>query len=127
MKKLFVLMIKFVPIIMMVGMLSTNLCCYFEVGLMWTNLFDFILGNSLLISILLYVCSYTFGLCSWHRLIITANLINITIASYDILFGIPISDLKLLALYYIVATVFILIILYNKFFNKNEKCHKSIG
>lgn len=127
MKRLFVLTIKYMPIIMMIGMLGNNLCYYFDIGGRWVFFFNFIFGNSLITSILLYVCSYTFGLCSWHRLVITANLINVLIASLDVIYGIPITNLQLLALYYIVAAIFLLIILFNKFFYKYEKHSKGIS
>lgn len=35
-------------------------------------LLDFIIGNSITTTFLLYVCSYVFGFCKWHRFIITA-------------------------------------------------------
>lgn len=45
---------------------------------------------------MLYVCSFTFGFCNWHRHIIIANLINIIIATIDKVFHIPVTDIELL-------------------------------
>lgn len=127
MKRLFILTIKFTPVIMMIGILGNNLLYYFGIGGNWVNLFDIFFGNSLITTFLLYICSYTFGLCSWHRLLITANLINVLIAGIDRVHRLPISDVQLLLSYYMVASIFLLIILYNKFFRNNEKHSKSIG
>lgn len=126
MKKLFVFTIKFAPIAMMIGSLCNNFFYYFDVSGEWVYLLDFILGNSLITSLLLFVSSYTFGLCSWHRLVITANLINILIASADVIYSLPIKDLELIVLYCIVNVVFLLIIMFNKFC-RNEKYSKGIS
>lgn len=58
---------------------------------------------------MLYVCSFTFGFCNWHRHIITANLINIIIATIDKVFHIPVTDIELLSSYYVIAGIFILL------------------
>lgn len=115
MKKLFILLLKYIPIMQMVGMLISNTMCYFRIKSIYFHLIDFNIGNSLLTIILLYVCSYVFKFCNWHRYIITANLTNICIVEYDILFTIPISNYQLLLSYYIVATIFSILAIYSKF------------
>lgn len=109
----------------MVGMLVSNVLYYFDVIGRYVYVMDYISGNSLTCTILLYICSYTFGFCKWHRLMITANLINISIATSDAIYRLPLSNLKLLSSYFIVSAIFITIILYNKFIRKNEKCNKN--
>ena len=127
MKRLFILTVKYTPIIMMIGMLGNNLFYYFGIRGGWVNLFDIFFGNSLIATLLLYTCSYTFGLCIWHRLLITVNLINVIIAGIDRVYRLPILDVQLLLSYYMVASIFLLIILYNKFFRDNEKHSKGVG
>ena len=111
----------------MVGMLLNNTLYYFDLMGRYVYLLDFLCGNSLCCTVLLYICSITFGFCKWHKLIITANLINIIISNIDAIYRIPISDLELLLSYFIVATIFIILAIYNKFVYKNEKCHKTIS
>ena len=85
------------------------------------------IGNSIITTLLLYVCSYVFQFCIWHRLIITANFINVFIASIDVIYGIPITDGQLLVIYYFIASIFIAIstiIHINK--NQNEYKTKNI-
>lgn len=119
-RKLLILLIKYIPVIQMMGMLFNNLLYYFDINNNIVYNLDFILGNSIITTILLYVCSYIFKFCKWHRIIITANFINILIAQIDILFVIPISDLMLLIIYYIISIIFIIIATYNHITNENK-------
>lgn len=77
------------------------------------------LGNSLIVTIFLILASYIFGFCKWHRIIIYANLINISIELYDKTFNIPISNLELLVIYSTISILFLFIALYYKFKCKN--------
>lgn len=99
----------------MVGILVGNTLCYFEVYTKIPFIIDYFVGNTIFTTIFLIVCSFVFKFCNWHRFIICSNFISITIAEYDILIGIPITDKQLLLSYYIVATIFSLIAIYSKF------------
>lgn len=109
MKRLFVLSVKYIPTIQLVGMLINNTLCKYNINNIITELCDILIGNSIANIAMLYICSYTFGFCKWHRYIITANLINIIIATIDKVFHIPVTDIELLSSYYVVAGIFILI------------------
>lgn len=109
MKRLFVLTIKYIPIIQLIGMLINNSLYTYDINIEFDYIGDFLLGNSIVNISMLYVCSFTFGFCNWHRHIITANLINIIIATIDKVFHIPVTDIELLSTYYIVAGIFILL------------------
>ena len=109
-KKLFILLIKYMPVIQLAGMLLNNTLYYFDINRNLTYLFDFTIGNSIITTILMYICSYTFQFCIWHRLIITANFINVLIATIDCVVGIPVKDIELLTIYYAVSCIFILLI-----------------
>lgn len=114
-KDIFVLLIKYMPIIQMVGMLFNNLLYYFQICNQFCYIIDFVIGNSLITTFLLFVCSYIFGFCNWHRLLITSNFVNIAIASIDSVYRIPISNLELLILYFIIYLIFLFIIVYKRF------------
>ena len=96
-------------------MLINNTLYCFDIITKTYHLLNYLTGNSLITTILLYVCSYVFKFCNWYRLIITANLINISIGSFDILFHIPITDFELLVTYYTICVLFIFIIIIKKF------------
>lgn len=109
MKRLFVLSVKYIPTIQLVGMLINNTLYTFDILLPMTYLLDFLIGGSLVYIILGYICSITFGFCNWHRIIISANLVNIIIANIAMHINIPVTDIELLSTYYIVAGIFILL------------------
>lgn len=108
MKKLLILLIKFIPVIQMAGMLINNTLYYFDINRNIGYTTDFILGNSIITTFLIYLCSYIFNFCIWHRLFITANLINLIIANVDAIIGIPITDIQLLIIYYVISAIFII-------------------
>lgn len=111
----------------MVGMLFNNiLYCFSDIYII-SYILDFIIGNSITTTFLLYVCSYVFGFCKWHRFIITANIINLLIANLDAYYRIPISDIQLLIVYHFIAAIFICISTYIHIKNnRNERKIKDI-
>lgn len=117
-KNIFVLIVKFMPIIQMVGMIINNVLFYFDIETFTYQISAFLIGNSFITTILLIVCSYLFGFCKWHRFMILSNFINICIANIDIIFYIPITDFQLLFLYFTIYLIFIFIIIFNKFYKK---------
>lgn len=64
MKRLFVLSVKYIPTIQLVGMLINNTLYTFDILLPITYLLDFLIGGSLVYIILGYICSITFGFCN---------------------------------------------------------------
>lgn len=105
----------------MIGMLFNNILYCFSNIYIISYLLDFVIGNSITTTFLLYVCSYVFGFCKWHRFIITANIINILIANLDAYYRIPISDIQLLIVYHFVAALFICISTYIHIKNNRDE------
>ena len=81
-KKYFLLFIKYFPIVQMMGILVNNVI-YINYNTMMAYVIDYSIGTSLAVFVLLYLISYTFKFCLWHRLIITSNLFSSLIALYD--------------------------------------------
>lgn len=52
----------------MIGMLLNNIIYYFNVNNEFSYTLDFVIGNSIITTFLIYVCSYIFNFCIWHRL-----------------------------------------------------------
>lgn len=111
-KKLFLIIIKYMPIIQMIGMLINNTIYYLEDTYRVSYIIDFAIGNSIIFTILLYVSSYMFGFCKYYRMIITANLLNLLLANLDSIYKLPISDIELLISYYIISSIGIMTITY---------------
>jgi hypothetical protein len=120
-RKLLILLIKIIPIIQMVGMIFNNVLYYYKDIISVANFLDYSIGNSIVTTILLLCCSYVFMFCKWHRLLIYGNFINVSIASYDSIFHIDITDMQLINLYLMVDIIFILLIVYYKIKCK-DKC-----
>ena len=104
----------------MAGMLLNNTLCYFCTDLDTIYLLDYFIGNSIVTTILLFVCSYIFNYCDWHRLIISANFVNISVANIDAICCINITDLQLLCIYYVVS-IMTIIMATTIHINKNER------
>ena len=94
-------------------MLVNNTIYYFNISNTFSYGLDFLLSDSFITIFLIYICSYVFEFCEWHRIINTANFINIGIAHIDFVFYIPIEDLILLVIYYVISSIFIIYAAYN--------------
>lgn len=126
MKKLFLLFVKFMPVIQMAGIIVNNTLCMFDINHAINYILDFTVGNSILTTIFMFICSYMFGFCLWYRLILSANLINIIIAMTDSIYRLPLSDIQLLLSYYIVYSVFIIVATINHVrHNERDKTKNS--
>lgn len=108
-KKLLLITVKYLPIIQMMGFLLNNtLVCFDYIGNLKYDI-DFSLGSSIINILALIIISFGLHYCLWHRLLLTANGINICIAWYDARDKFPIEDRTMLAIYYIIAAIFIII------------------
>ena len=121
--KIFILTLKYIPIIQMVGMFINSLN-YLKYGWFDSYFLDFIIGNSLITTFLLFICSYVFRFCNWYRYIIITNFINIVITNVDAWCYLNIDNAKLLDIISIVNTIGIICSLYSKLYRKHEKCIK---
>ena len=114
-KKIFLISIKYFPIIQMIGMILNNILYLLFDEFKYIKLLDFVIGNSLITTILLYVCSITFNYCNWHRLLITANFINTFIAALNYIINFNVTNLSLILIYITIDLIFIIICIIHKF------------
>lgn len=123
--KLFLISVKYMPVIQMAGMLLSNSSYYKDIYIIG-YIMDFIVGDCLLFAVLLFLCNKIFTFCIWHKFIVLANLINALICTIDRIYKINISDKDLLVLYYIIAGIFILIATYTHIKRKDKKYEYKI-
>ena len=102
-------LLKIIPMLLALTALLNTLLSYFYVEV---PLLSYIGGVSILPLLFLYLSSYAFGFCSYHRMFLHYVLINWVLNIYDYYIGIPLSDKELLMLYLIITGVFLFIILY---------------
>lgn len=72
-------------------------------------------GMSILPWIFLFISSYVFKFCIYHRLPLYYILISDIIGYYDTYIGISISNRTLFSIYCIIAGIFLFLMLYFKF------------
>ena len=77
--KLFLLCAKWIPVVTAIGILVTNTIAYYGCNDIVVDIFNFNIGTSVAGVILMYVCSYAFNFCIWHKLVITYNALIIAI------------------------------------------------
>ena len=75
--KLFLLCAKWIPVVTAIGILVTNTIAYYGCNDIVVDIFNFNIGTSVAGVILMYICSYAFNFCLWHKLVITYNALII--------------------------------------------------
>jgi hypothetical protein len=101
--------IKVIPMLLALTALLNTLLSYFY---MEVPLLSYIGGVSILPLLFLYLSSYAFGFCSYHRMFLHYVSLNWVLNIYDYYIGIPLSDKELLLMYLIITGIFLFIILY---------------
>lgn len=122
--KLFLLCAKWIPVVTAIGILVTNTIAYYGCNDIVVDIFNFNIGTSVAGVILMYVCSYAFNFCLWHKLVITYNALIIAIVFIIRYCITECSYSYLLLSYYILAGIILLLILYihsKKIFSLMEK------
>lgn len=87
-------------------------------------IFSFVGGLSILPMLFLYLSSFVFRFCIYHRLPLYYCFISDCISYYDIYIGIPISNRNLFVLNMLVLGVFILLLVYFKFKQHESRTSK---
>ena len=102
-------LLKVIPMILALTALLNSILSYFGIDL---YILSYIGGISIFTMLFLYLSSYVFKFCEYHRMflhyIVSTWIINII----DYYVGIPISDLEYLCLQMIIAGISLFIILY---------------
>ena len=113
-KKLFIFLIKYIPVMQMAGIIINNIMYSLESRPINT-IIDFTFGNSITTTLLFYICSYIFRFCNWHRLVITCNLINTTLVVLDSIIHFNTTNEQQILLFLTIDIIFVILILINKF------------
>lgn len=116
--KLELVLLKIIPVLLAVCYFSNTILSL--IGIDYT-IFSIIGGMSILPMIFLYISSYVFRFCEYHRMFLHYIVVNECITWYDYHYGIPCNNRTLFAIYIITACIFLFIILYLKL----KVCKKS--
>jgi len=113
-----IVILKIIPMVLALTTLLNQTLSYFYIDI---AAFGFIGGISLIPMIFLYIASYCFQFCSYHRMflhyVVICDIINI----YDYYIGVPISNIALFLVNLIIAGICLFIILYLYLNAKNSK------
>lgn len=108
--KLEIVLLKIIPMLLAGIYLSNTVLSYvFNIDLI---VLSYIGGVSLLPLVFLYLSSYVFKFCEYHRMFLHYVFINWLLTAYDTHVGIPISDRGYFCLQLCITGVTLFIILY---------------
>lgn len=120
--KIEVYLLKIIPVILAIGDLANTLLSLFEIS---APVISYIGGISFLSLAFLYISSYVFRFCEWHRMplhfIVVNNLINI----YDWYIGIPIGLIDMLLVELVLVEITIILTVYLHERNNKKTAAKS--
>ena len=106
-------LLKIIPMILAFTALLNSILSYFNIDL---YILSYIGGVSIFTMVFLYLSSYVFKFCEYHRMFLHYVVVTWIINTIDYYIGIPINDLEYLCLQMIIAGVslFIILLLYYK-------------
>lgn len=118
--KIELFLLKIIPMLMAACFACNSILSYFDIEV---TIINYIGGVSLLPLIFLYLSSYVFKFCAYHRMFLHYLLITDIINIYDYHIGIPLDNLKYLCLHMIVTAISMFIVLY-LYINKKKEDKK---
>lgn len=118
--KIELFLLKIIPMLMAVCSACNSILSYFDIEVIIIN---YIGEVSLLPLIFLYLSSYVFKFCAYHRMFLHYLLITDIINIYDYHIGIPLDNLEYLCLHMIVTVISMFIVLY-LYMNRKKKNNK---
>lgn len=116
--KMLIITLKYYPIVQSIGILINNTCYVLGIWAKLCYILDFIIGNSLITTILLLIGSYTFKFCGWHRALIIGNFMSILLGYANYLFIHNNPFIKDYVITYVVVSITLLVALFYKFIIK---------
>lgn len=119
--KIELLLLKIIPMLMAVCYACNSILSYFDIEVVIIN---YVGGVSLLPLIFLYLSSYVFKFCAYHRMFLHYLLITDIINIYDYHIGIHLDNLEYLCLHMIVTVISMFIILY-LYMNRKKENNKQ--
>ena len=102
-------MLKVIPMVIAFCYLLNSIFSYYDIDL---GFLSYLSGCSILMMIYLYVASYVFRFCEYHRMFLHYMVVNTIINIVDLYIGIPLTDLEMLTLYLSITGITLFIILY---------------
>jgi hypothetical protein len=119
--KAVIVAIKVIPILIATLFLIRSILSCIDVDVTWLS---YLCGMSLIPLLFMYLVSYAFKFCTYHRMFLHYIVVNDAINYIDYYIGIPLQYHELLRLHIIIAGIFLLLIVY--YHQKWKKEQRSI-
>lgn len=107
--KIGLIILKLIPMLLAFVYFINTVLSYYNID---TTLLSYIGGMSLIPLVFLYLASYMFRFCSYHRMFLHYILITDIINIYDYYIGIPLNILSLISLHMIFLCIAMFLTLY---------------
>lgn len=101
--KLTILYLKYITVFIALIDLIHTIFSFFNISVFELQI---VCGVSIVTVIFLYLTSYTFGFCKYHRIPIHYVVISNIISCIDYYIGIPVADRQILCVYLIIFGIF---------------------
>lgn len=102
-------LLKIIPMLLALCSLCNTILSYYDIDVV---IFSYIGGMSLLPLIFLYISSYVFQFCEYHRMFLHYIVVSDIISIYDYHVGFSMNDSEYLCLHLTITGIFLFIILY---------------
>ena len=114
--KLLIGTLKIIPMVLAITTMTGTLFSFFNIN---PSVLSFMGSVSLFPLIFLYLASYAFRFCIYHRMFLHYIVANNILVYADYFFGIPVSNISLFMIHSVIIGLFLFLVLY---FYKREKC-----
>ena len=114
--KLLIGLLKIIPMLLAITTIAGTMLSFFELN---PSILSFIGSVSLFPLIFLYLASYAFRFCIYHRMFLHYIVANNILVYADYFVGIPVINLSLLMIHTILIGIFLFLVLY---FHRRERC-----
>lgn len=109
--------IRVIPMLLALTAVLNTTLSYFDIV---APILSYIGGVSILPLAFLYLASYAFKFCAYHRMFLHYVTVNWALNIYDYYIGIPVSNKEVIMIYCILICIFMFLILYY-----HQKCRKD--
>ena len=107
--KLTIEVLRIIPMLLALVSVLNSTLSYFGIDLV---ILSYIGCSSLLSISFIYLASYCFGFCSYHRMFLHYVVVNDLLSIYDYHIGIPISNIGLFLVHMMITGLTLYIVLY---------------
>lgn len=120
--KIFLIALKYIPVLVTLSYIINTLLYWFDIDL---SVLSNISGMSLLTWLFMYVATYVFRFCEYHRLLLYFILVDDGINIYDYYFTIPLEDHIMLELHTALIGILVIVLLVNHVKNNKRTTAKD--